>query len=463
MITMDSIATYLQELEYETYEGDHSVGVALPGACVIFRFVDQLSPLLRGDLILAEDFGFDRYSALIQAANTWNSDFAMGTAYTRFNDNGTTSLGFHACYPIGIGASDSELRNFLYSFCAVIGTVHSFIRTHLDYALTDEFPGYEFYHEHQFLYENEQNNWEVITQPFVLADDSPDFNEGGKEANTREYVDKFTTEIDENIRNLFDSIVIPPEEDPDAHTPPLPNFMQTYNNYNEYKKRSFTTNPTEIAPINMMRLQDTLWRIGLYSGSEHDDLGATLIRPINNIIFNFGTLHDNFYIAVGFWLTHDDFDTRFIDYYLACNLWNSKNTIGRMYIVQGEEGIDVHVEHVTEVTMGISNDQLDLTTGLGIEHILVALDYISTEITGKNAVRWPEENIDAEHSQPAPLIKDMDSIDAEDSFDDMFTFEEELDFDEDTDFLNFLLEDTAEEELEEDWDIDEDDEEKPQA
>lgn len=138
--------------------------------------------------------------------------------------------------------------------------------------------------------------------------------------------------------------------------------------------------------VTVDRVREVLGTLGITKTSGESE---ALIAWINGVLFGFFIDNGPSYLIKGHWDPGLDPDGDFLRVFLLCNDWNEESLTTKAYTHADDDGLQVRVEFTVSVGAGLTEAQLEHNTAVAINHILHALDTISTEVTGVSAVQWP--------------------------------------------------------------------------
>ncbi|MCS5479322.1 YbjN domain-containing protein [Corynebacterium sp. YIM 101645] len=138
--------------------------------------------------------------------------------------------------------------------------------------------------------------------------------------------------------------------------------------------------------VTLDRIRETLAGLGIEKTHGDDDV---VIAWINDVLFGFFLDNGPSYLVKGHWDPGMDPDADYLRIFLLCNDWNESSITTKAFPHEDDDGLQVRVEFTTSVREGLTGFQLEHNTAVAINHVLHAIDSISSDSTGESAVAWP--------------------------------------------------------------------------
>lgn len=311
---------------------------------VLIVRIDEDSPAsLLFESELRQKLAFSEITATAQSINRWNHERLGPTASLRVNDDGEVEVHSRTAALIDEGLSDEQLSEHIR---LGIETTILFVR-------------------------------EILGEHPDLAAGAPgpdDAQDAEKQHSQQDLAAMMEHRAAEKRRSAEDNAM------------PMHAATETTGWTEQVDDHDFQGDAQIPAAVTVDRVREALGGLGITKTTGEDE---ALIAWINGVLFGFFIDNGPSYLIKGHWDPGLDPDGDFLRVFLLCNDWNEESLTTKAYTHTDDEGLQVRVEFTVAVSVGLNDAQLEHNTAVAINHILHALDTISTDATGVSAVEWP--------------------------------------------------------------------------
>lgn len=365
-VNLDRVRSAARSFGFHYINGDDRVVFPWTNHVLIARIDTEEMATLVFESVLREQLTFSEIATAAQSVNTWNHERLGPTASMSMGNEGEVELRSRSAVLIERGLSDEQVAEHVR---LGVETTILMVRE-----LLGEHPGLDGSTKPDVETRRSQQDLAATMGPGSRAP--------------------------EKRRSAEDNAIdryLPLAESPDPADPADPAESATFPLMPEGEEDEPVTDWTDLpddefawddAPtdVTIDRVRNMLAELGITKTTGESE---ALIAWINGVLFGFFIDNGPSYLIKGHWDPGLDPDSDFLRVFLLCNEWNEENLTTKAYTHADDEGLQVRVEFTVPVAAGLSDAQLEHNTAVAVNHILHALDTISTEVTGVSAVDWP--------------------------------------------------------------------------
>lgn len=339
-VDLTRVRSAAESFGFHYLEGEQRLVFPWNNHVLIVRVDDDTPLTLLFEAELRERLSFSEIATTAQSINEWNHERLGPTASLRVNDDGEVEIHSRTCVLIDEGLSDEQLSEHIR---LGIETTILFVRE--------------------------------------LLGDHPDLETG---AEGTDELDKRRGQQD--LAAMMEHRAAEKRRSAEDNAMPMHAETDTTEWADQVDEDDFRGDAQSPTEVTVDRVRAALSDLGITKTTGEDE---ALIAWINGVLFGFFIDNGPSYLVKGHWDPGLDTDGDFLRVFLLCNDWNEETLTTKAYTHTDDDGLQVRVEFTVAVSAGLNDAQLEHNTAVAINHILHAVDTISTDATGVSAVEWP--------------------------------------------------------------------------
>ena len=364
MVTLTEVYVAAEKFGFHCYVGADRLVFPWHDHLVTAYLDERNPPALVFDTDLRNSLGMEHTTVLARTITSWNHERLGPTLSLRVGDDGTVGLRARSCLLTGAGVSPDQLEDF-------VRLSMETARLAVDH-LIEDFPELALPDTAEDPSQRRKQDTAALDGPLprdrhVRVNELDDDTMRLREVDHRRAQD----EIDQ-----FDDFDFDPDEEHSTS-------MSTDRDWAGENGDGEDAAPEE---VTLERVRGTLAGMGIEKTHGDDDV---IIAWINDVLFGFFLDNGPSYLIKGHWDPNMDPDADYLRMFLLCNDWNESSLTTKAFCHEDDQGLQVRVEFTAPVSEGLTDLQLEHNTAVAINHVLHALDAISSDSTGESAVSWP--------------------------------------------------------------------------
>lgn len=364
MVSLTEVYVAAEKFDFHCYVGADRLIFPWHDHLVTAYLDERNPPALVFDTDLRSTLGMEHTAALARTITSWNRERLGPTVSLRVGDDGEVGLHARSSMLTGAGVTSGQLEDF-------VRLSMETTRLAVDHLIGD-FPELALPDTDENSARRRKQDAAALDGP-LPRDRHVSVNELDDDVMRLREVDHRRTR-DEIDDSGFD---FDPDEEHSAS-------MST----EEHDWDGHTGDREDPVPeeVTLPRVRETLAGMGIEKTHGDDDV---IIAWINDILFGFFLDNGPSYLIKGHWDPNLDPAADYLRMFLLCNDWNESSVTTKAFCHEDDDGLQIRVEFTTPVGEGLSDLQLEHNTAVAINHVLHAIEAISTDSTGESAVAWP--------------------------------------------------------------------------
>lgn len=361
MVTLTEVYVAAEKFDFHCYVGADRLVFPWHDHLVTAYLDERNPPALVFDTDLRTTLGMEHTAVLARTITAWNHERLGPTISLRVGDDGKVGLHARSSMLIGTGVSAEQLEDF-------VRLSMETARLAVDHLLEDF--------------------------PELALPDTDDNSARRREQDTAALAGPLPRDRHVSVNKLDDDVMRLREIDHRRSQDEIDDFgfgpdeehsasMSTDHDWDGEAEDWEDSTPEE---VTLDRVKETLSGMGIEKTHGDDDV---IIAWINDVLFGFFLDNGPSYLIKGHWDPNLDPDADYLRMFLLCNDWNESSVTTKAFCHEDEEGLQIRVEFTASVREGLTDLQLEHNTAVAINHVLHAIDAISSDSTGESAVAWP--------------------------------------------------------------------------